>query len=446
LRIEISQLTDENICDRFARPNGLGARSTFFLGNIIMNHGVQKLAQRERARSSPRRSKRSRAIVGALCALATVPLLSMPRTLKAQSIDHRVQLSLSANLLSHESLKLSSAGTSVSATDTAWGPGAAGLGFGLGYGVTDNWLLGVQLLGGSATSSLNGGGAADLKQTSYSVLPRVDYTFGLEQALRPYVGATLGLRGTSTSGAATSKTSSTELVFGASVGVRAFVSPGFSIDPGVTFLGSSGNERVGAARLDQSGFAFLIGVAFSGWVDTAASSPRPRADKASVPAPSNASATPEILLTTADDGTIRAEIAVAGRGRLRLLGRPILDGHEVLIELLGTGAESNQLAQCKEIRVLVDSSEQLTGNVPRPVPGSSSALELLVTPKLIEALARAEHSATIAICGTPWEISIEGRAALLKFFEQFRDSAKRYQRWDEGTSISRPERQRALTH
>lgn len=408
-------------------------------GNVAMNHRIQKLSCHDGALAARRRFARPSPFVGAIGVLAGVIALSLPRDLKAQSTDRRVQLSLNANLLAYDSLKLSSGAATASATDTTWGPGASGLGVGLGYGVTDNWLLGVQLLGSSATFSESSAGASDLKLTSYSVLPRLDYTFGLEQVVRPYVGATLGLRGTSTSGAASSKTSSTEFVFGGSAGVRAFASPGFSIDPSVTLLGSTGSEQAGGESLDRSGFTFLVGVAFSGWIDTADSSSATSSMPARVLEAKIKAPAPSETLATEDDGTIRAEIVVAGRGRLRLIGRPVLDGREVLIELVGTGAESDQLTQCRDFRVLVDGSELSTGSVPRPVPGTNSALQLLVTPKLIEAVGRAEDSATIITCGVTWEISAESRVPLFRFFEQFRDSAKRYERWDESAPISRAE-------
>lgn len=397
---------------------------------------------------SQRRSKSGRLLAPvAFNLLAGTVVLAAPRSVEAQSIDHHVQLSLNANLLAYDSLKLS--GTSSSATDTTWGPGASGLGLGLGYGLTDNWLLGVQLLGSSTTSSSGGSGATDLKLMSYSVLPRLEYSFEGEPSLRPYVGLTLGLRGSSTSDAG-SNASATDFVFGGAAGLRVFAAPGFSIDPSVTLLGSTGKEDFGGATLDRSGFTFLFGVALSGWMDVSVPQVAPTPGSAPAPTPStsaikaqpaiNALGKPEATLDTDNDGTMRAEVVLGDQRRVRLVGRPIHDGHAVLVELIGA---SDMFGQCVELRVLVDGNEHATRSTPRPVAGASNALQVLVAPTLIESIGNAEHSASLVTCGTDWVISGGARSVVRQFFERFRESAERYGLWNSNRRAGGAERQTA---
>jgi hypothetical protein len=402
-----------------------------------MNKTSQAATSSRPCNRASQRSSKSRRLLARVTfsVLAGAMAIAAPRSVKAQSVDHHLQLSLNANLLSYDSLKLS--GTSSSATDTTWGPGASGLGLGLGYGLTDNWLLSAQLLGSSATSSLGGSGATDSKLTSYSVLPRVEYSFALEPALRSYVGVTVGLRGSSTSGAS-SNASATDFVFGGVAGVRVFAAPGFSIDPGVTLLGATGKEDLGTSSIDRSGFTFLLGVALSGWID--ASAPRTSSVPAPTPVPAplsttttearpaiNALGEPEATLETDDDGTVRAEIVIGDRKRVRLVGRPVHDGHAVLVELLGT---TDTLSQCADLGALVDGDEHSTHSIPRPVAGASDALQLLVAPTLIESIGNAEHSASLVACGTDWEISVGARSVVRQFFGRFRDIAQRYGLWN----------------
>ncbi|HEX3852670.1 MAG TPA: outer membrane beta-barrel protein [Polyangiaceae bacterium] len=375
--------------------------------------------------------------------MALVAVLSAPRHLHAQSSENRVQLSLDANLAAYDNLKLSSSGTTASSSDTTWGPGSSGLGFGFGYGLSENWLIGLRLLGSSTTSSLNTPGSTDTKFTSYSILPRVEYMFAL-QPVHPYFGATLGLRGTSSSGAG-SNTSANDFVFGGVAGVRAFATSSFSIDPSITLLGATGKEDVGAQSFDRSGLTLLLGVAFSGWIDASSPAAPPRL----VPAPPvptslaaaptatkartsearpaiNALGEPEATLETDDDGTMRVEIEVADRGKLRLVGRPVHESHELLLELIGT--PTNTLGRCVDLAVLVDGNENSARSSPRPVPGMSNALQILVAPKLIESIAGVEHSASLVLCGADWEITPGARSVVRRFIEQFRETAQRYRR------------------
>jgi hypothetical protein len=375
--------------------------------------------------------------------VALVAILSAPRTLHAQSSENRVQLSLDANLIAYDSSTLSSSGTSASLSDTTWGPGASGLGLGLGYGLSENWLIGLRLLGSSSTSSLYAPGSTDTKITSYSILPRLEYVFAL-QPIHPYFGATLGLRGTSSPGAGSS-TSASDFVFGGVAGVRAFATSSFSIDPSITLLGSTGKEDTGATSFDRSGFTFLLGVAFSGWIDTSASAPPVPCTPAS-PASVSPAATPrtttrpsevrpainalgerEATLETDDDGTMHVEVVIAGRGKMRLIGGPVHDGHQVLVELVGT--PTNTLGQCTDLGVLIDGNEGSVHSIPHAVAGASNALQVIVAPTLIESIAGAEHSASLVLCGSDWEISPGARSVIRRFFEQFRETAQRYGRW-----------------
>lgn len=369
--------------------------------------------------------RRGLKVVGAL---ASVAALLLPRAAEAQSVDQHIQLSLNANLLSYDSHGVSSAGSDITATDTTFGPTASGLGFELGFGLTESWLVGIQLLGSSATSGTDSPGATDLKASSYSLLPRVEYVLAPGSPVAPYLGATLGLRGSSVSGAPGAKASTSDFALGGVAGLRVFALPGFSIDPSVTLLGSTGKERLDGQSFDRGGFTFLLGVALSGWLDSGGSPPEAPSAGTSLPRSPPGFGAQSATLDTDDDGTIRSDIAVGSGRQLRLMGRPLREGKEVLVTFIDNDAESPSLSQCREIRAIIDGDEQ-TLSEPRPVPGASSALQVLVAPSLLQSLGNANHVANLVLCGRTWQVTRDAQLTMLKFFSHFRESAQRYGHW-----------------
>jgi hypothetical protein len=92
------------------------------------------------------------------------------------------------------------------------------------------------------------------------------------------------------------------------------------------------------------------------------------------------------------------------------------------------GAESTPLARCTDVRVIIDGNEQTLSEL-HPVPGTSSALQAIVAPDLLQSLGAANRVASVIPCGTDWQLSPDARMALLKFVARFRETAERYGRW-----------------
>ena len=180
----------------------------------------------------------------------------------------------------------------------------------------------------------------------------------------------------------------------------------------------------------EAALPFLFGVALFGLGSTLAALRRPCPPRAR-PEPHDGAPSPRSesdTLTSDDDGTIRSEFAIASGQRLRLVGRPIRDGNQVLVTLLGGNGQSTPLAQCTEVRVIVDGSEQSLSDL-HPVPGTTSALQAIVAPGLLQSLGAANRVASVVPCGTSWQILPDARALLLKFVARFRETAERYGTW-----------------
>ena len=394
------------------------------------------------AMSSPATFSRYCRRSAVLGALAVVVALSAPRSARAQARDQLVQVSLSADLLSYERHQLSSSGEHVSIIDTAFGPSAAGFGFEVGVRPSENYLLGLQLLGSSERSSDDRPGTSASQRTSYAVLPRVEYLFAPDQPIAPYAGATLGMRGSYASSGPGTKVSSSEFTVGGIAGLHLFAAHGFSIDPNIALLASVGNEELGSASLDRSGFTFLFGISFSGWLNTGDSPPpairqsrtpgqinqmRPvKAPTEGDPEPgSELASAPPLKVDVDGDGAIRSEIWIGPHQRLRLLGRPISDGNAVLVTLIDS-AGSNTRPECTEFHVIIDGLSHAIQPGFRAVPGSGSALQSLLSPAILLAMGEARQSAQIEACGSTAEISGAARGLLREFFEEFRSRAERY--------------------
>jgi hypothetical protein len=102
--------------------------------------------------------------------------------------------------------------------------------------------------------------------------------------------------------------------------------------------------------------------------------------------------------------------------------------------MIGGDAESPPLDRCTQLRAVVDETEQTVADV-HLVPGSDSALQVIVSPSVLQSLGSAKRSASLARCGSTWQIAGEAQAAILKFVARFRETAQRYGQWDPNESI-----------
>jgi len=192
----------------------------------------------------------------------------------AQSTEGAIQLGLSTTLFSYtKGTVTAEVGGLESDTDnstTSWGirDSAAAE---LGYGVTDSLVLGgfLQLGGESTTGEPEGQQESESSEFELLLGPKLDFMFSPGQKVRPFVGAMAGLLMVSADDEA-SETSLTGFQLLGRVGVRAFVAPGFSIDPALSlsWFTASGETEFDPTTIDVSASGVNVGllIGFSGWV------------------------------------------------------------------------------------------------------------------------------------------------------------------------------------
>jgi hypothetical protein len=201
-------------------------------------------------------------------------ILGSAATSHAQNTEGAFQLGLSTALFSYTNTTVTGeAGGVESDTDsstTSWGirDSAAAE---LGYGVTDSLVLGGFLQLGGESSSVEPEGEEESESSEFELLlgPKLDFMFSPGQKVRPFVGAMAGLLMASAEDEA-SETSLTGFQLLGRVGLRAFVAPGFSIDPALalSWFTASGEAEFGPTTVDVSASGINVGllIGFSGWV------------------------------------------------------------------------------------------------------------------------------------------------------------------------------------
>lgn len=202
------------------------------------------------------------------CALAAATVL-FATAAEAQNIDGSFRLGLEGTVLGLDHLTLSSGPTSVSGTNTTLGLPGPALGVALGYGASNNVLLGARLMASSVNSKV---GDLSADTTGFALFPQLEYLFP-GAVVRPFVSANLGYRATGSSGGADASTSS--FLIGPGAGLHAFPSSSFSLDAGVMALLQKGTSKANDVELDTSGYSVLLTVALSGWLGGGSNSASP---------------------------------------------------------------------------------------------------------------------------------------------------------------------------
>lgn len=212
-------------------------------------------------------------------------------TATAQNTEGALQLGLGTDVFTYTSgsQKVDVPVVGEQKTETSsfgWGFGRRnGITLEGGYGLGDSLVLGGFLaLGGwseSAKLSRDNANESTDSEFTFGLAPKIDYMFLPTSRFRPFLGGALGLThqslksethdGQSGVTRIDTKVSLTGLLLMARVGVRCFLTPGFSLDPALTFgliPTASGSAQAGATSLDASASQFSIGLslAASGWV------------------------------------------------------------------------------------------------------------------------------------------------------------------------------------
>ncbi len=212
------------------------------------------------------------------CALTTLAAgLSLPALASAQNVEHAFQLGLETGLLTHTSASLqydTGANTHVDhdTSTTQWGVGNQDVFLVLGYGLTQDLVLGgaVQLGGTSESDDVGAGGNVDTSQMTVGLLPRIEYMFMNGNKVRPFLRGQLILRHTSVGLDNNNDYGVTQYGLGGGGGVRWFADPALSFDAslGLNLVGASGSYDVANTSRDISGSAWMIGlnVGVAGWL------------------------------------------------------------------------------------------------------------------------------------------------------------------------------------
>jgi hypothetical protein len=196
----------------------------------------------------------------------------------AQSVEEHFQIGLATPILAYSTGTIETEGplnleTETDVSSTQWGLGHAVAGE-FGYGLNDALVLGafLQLGGESQTLEFENGAEAEADSFRFLLGPKIDYMFLEGKTVRPFVGGIIGLT-VDSSEDDTDETSLTGFELQGRVGLRAFVTETFSIDPAFYMGWSTASGEVEppgpAPSTDVSVSAFNVGltVGVSGWVD-----------------------------------------------------------------------------------------------------------------------------------------------------------------------------------
>ena len=203
--------------------------------------------------------------------LAAGGLIAHPAS--AQKIDGAFHLSVNTSLLRYVStnMEFEDLDEERDAEALSLGPAIPGIVF--GYGLSDNFLLGLGISPSRSSSEVEDGG--EMKTFTLVVGPLIRYIFSIQGAFKPYLqlGLGVGVQKMLISGfigASDFRNSQTDFAIGAAVGVQGFATDTFSIDPFVSFdyLQGSGEVEMGALSDNflDSGYSLTLGVALSGWI------------------------------------------------------------------------------------------------------------------------------------------------------------------------------------
>ncbi|HTA91200.1 MAG TPA: outer membrane beta-barrel protein [Polyangiaceae bacterium] len=318
------------------------------------------------------------------------------------------------------------------ASSTTFGLLGTGFGVGLGYGLTNDVLLGVQL---ELTSTQASSAAGSSTNTTLQFLPRLEYVFEGADA-RPYVAAILGIGHSSVAlPAGAGSESGTQYLFGGSFGVHAFLSDTLSIDPALTFLGQSGSETdttTAVSLVDgsqastsqqgsTSGYSVVFSIGLSAWLG----GPGPRAASVGPDAkgaPVAESVAPVAAAPAAaqpDPDSLSESIGLPNHRELfvQVASDPSLPS---VIAQVYVREDDAALADCKKIRVMDGDTPlklRITGRGDKPFGTSTRHFVVGVLP--VHALTLlARPGSALTVCDDQWPLTPKARHKLHAFLAQ----------------------------
>jgi hypothetical protein len=333
-------------------------------------------------------------------------IILVARGVCAAPTEGRVRLSLEGELIGYEKATVDSA----SSSQTVGGLGSPSLGLGIAGGVGENVLLGGRVAFATASNDTDGS-SSSATTTQFSILGIPEYVFDGD-AVRPFIGAAFGYASVTNSQGGNKVSSGLGLI-GGTAGAHCFAADVFSIDPSLTVLYEAGSASVNDTSRDASGFALLLGIAFSGWfggnkaVALADAEPMPTA---SAPAPMSAPVSAFATPSEDEDsgpGELRAVVKLAGGARATFRIDPSQGDSVEMVVILGR--DSPELVQCKELVVKTAKGDVTFGPfTPGKVgAGTEAVLTLTTTTTLGHAKALVSEGAVVKLegCGESWDIT-----------------------------------------
>jgi hypothetical protein len=394
--------------------------------------------------------------VGSLTAL--VWLLSAGQAL-AQDTDGAFRLSLDGILYAGEFGTLVAPADpefgelELETTTTNAGLYAGSFGVGLAYAFSPSGVIGARLLHSSSTSNIAGDTVPATSNTHFTLLPYGEYVFMGGSTVQPFVSGSIGLQtGSSESGEI--ENSSSAFVLGFSAGLHLFPTETFSIDPYFAFYRATGSATLGSIEVDYGSSTWLLGFSISGWIGgtregapEAEVAPQPdavaetriyEATAAREPEPEpEPPAANEAMKLEEEGGVLSAAVAL-GSGQLTLIGRPMLDGRNIVVRLAVGGRES-ALKDCSTGALISGSNRVALRDlaVRERAHGSSTIIVLQgkVSPEELSAFTEADDS-RIVLCGRIFAVHAQQRQDIGGYFEQFKTRAMEANTW--GAEAARP--------
>jgi len=183
--------------------------------------------------------------------------------------DGAFQLGLYTTFVRYEPLHLEGEnGGEQDVSTLTWGLGNNPVALELGYGFTDQLVFGGTLgLGGTSQTIEQGNAESDSSEFAFEFGPKLDFMFSPGAKVNPFIGAQVLVRLDSSDPGDTSITS---FLFLARIGLRAFLTDTFSLDPALVAGGGIGSGSAEGAAGDQdfdvSGFRIGLNLGFSGWM------------------------------------------------------------------------------------------------------------------------------------------------------------------------------------
>lgn len=195
-------------------------------------------------------------------------LATVTESAAAQKIDGAFRLGAGVPIITYTSVTVEPEG---SATETEQTTTRFGLldsaGLGVGYGVSENFVIGCWLAISHTSESQEG--QDDVTEFKLAFTPAVEYLFSTRGMVKPYIQLGLGV-GTASESIGPLDMNETDFIPTIAVGARAFTSDNFSIDPSFGFgyvLGSGSMDVAGGSiDFDGQGFALALGIEVSGWM------------------------------------------------------------------------------------------------------------------------------------------------------------------------------------